>query len=194
MDTARDVFAEKGFHSTSMDDVAGRAGVTKPILYQHFESKRALYVEVLEDVGAQLLNHLAAATGNADGMRERVAEGFRAYFAFVAANRNAFRLLFGASVRNDDEFAVVVGRVLDSAGDAITTLVDVPLPPPQRRMIAHALMGMAEATSREAILTDDEDSLGPDELARWMSELAWFGLRGLRAGDAQAATGASATG
>ena len=54
LDVALDAFAERGFHRTSMDDVAEAAGVTKPVLYQHFGSKRELYLELLDDVGRQL--------------------------------------------------------------------------------------------------------------------------------------------
>ena len=62
LDVACQVFAAGGFHTTAMDDVANAAGVTKPVLYQHFPSKRALFVELLEDVGRQLLDGLEVAT------------------------------------------------------------------------------------------------------------------------------------
>ena len=55
-----------------MDDIAEGAGVTKPVLYQHFPSKRALYGELLEDTGRRLLEHLTAATSRRDlGPRAR---------------------------------------------------------------------------------------------------------------------------
>src|SRR6516162_3903861 len=60
-DVARERFSQQGFHATSMDEIAEAAGVTKPVLYQHFPSKRALYVELLEDTGRQLLTALAEA-------------------------------------------------------------------------------------------------------------------------------------
>ena len=88
-----------------MDEVAEAAGVTKPVLYQHFPSKRALYRELLDDVGTQLVGDMIAAARRATTGRERVEDGFAAYFRFVTDNRAAFRLLFGASVRNDPEFA-----------------------------------------------------------------------------------------
>src|SRR2546423_13256660 len=103
-EVARERFAHQGFHATSMDEIAVAAGVTKPVLYQHFPSKRALYVELLEDVGNQLLARLTGATDRASTGRQRVQDGFGAYFRFVDENRSAFRLLFGASVRNDPEF------------------------------------------------------------------------------------------
>src|SRR5882724_10867649 len=110
---AVEVFGERGFHATSMDEVAEAAGVTKPVLYQHFPSKRALYRELLDDVDAQLVARLVTATSGVASGRERVQEGFAAYFRFVAENRSGVRLLFGASVRNDPEFAVVAERAID---------------------------------------------------------------------------------
>ena len=180
LDVACQVFAERGFHATSMDDVATRAGVTKPVLYQHFPSKRALFVELLDDVGHQLLGELAIATGAAHSGRERVHEGFTAYFRFVTGNQAAFRLLFGASARNDPEFTEVVDRVLDETAEAITNLIAIEGTTEHRRVLAHALIGVAEATSRDA-LTDDGAGLAPELLAHWVSELVWFGLRGVRA-------------
>ena len=180
LDVARVQFAERGFHTTSMDEIAAAAGVTKPVLYQHFPSKRALFVELLDDLGRQLLHELAAATGAAPTGRERVEEGFASYFRFVTGNESAFRVLFGASARNDPEFAEIVERILDDSAEAITQLIEIEGTAEHRRVLAHALIGIAEATSRDA-LTDDGSSAEPALLARWVSELAWFGLRGVRA-------------
>jgi AcrR family transcriptional regulator len=175
-------FAANGYHLTSMNQVAEAAGVTKPVLYQHFPSKRALFVELLADVGRQLLDELTEATSRANTGRERVEEGFSAYFRFVTNNRAAFRLLFGASARNDPEFARIVDEVLHDAADAISQLIEIEGTAEHRRVLAHALVGVAEATSRHA-LTDPDASHDADELAAWISELAWFGLRGIRPED-----------
>jgi AcrR family transcriptional regulator len=180
LDVACPIFAERGFHTTSMDDVAAGAGVTKPVLYQHFPSKRALYVELLDDIGRRLLTELRTATSQVSTGRERVEAGFSAYFRFVTDNPPAFRLLFGASVRNDPEFARVADRVLDDATTAISTLIDIDAGAEHRRVLAHALIGIAEATSRDALTGDRHDSA---TLANWVSELVWFGLRGVRTGE-----------
>ena len=63
--TALEMFAQQGFHATSMNDVAEAAGVTKPVLYQHFASKRQLYLELLEDVGTRLGQVIEDATSSA---------------------------------------------------------------------------------------------------------------------------------
>ncbi len=179
LSVAVEVFGERGFHATSMDEVAEAAGVTKPVLYQHFPSKRALYRELLDDVDAQLVAQLVEATAGAASGRERVEAGFAAYFRFVSDNRAAFRLLFGASVRNDPEFTVVAERAIDRIADLIAELIEIEAPTGHRRVLAHAIVGMAEATSRR--LTNDDAEDDPDRLAAWLAEMAWFGLRGVRA-------------
>jgi AcrR family transcriptional regulator len=181
LDVAGEVFADRGFHATSMDDVATAAGVTKPVLYQHFRNKRALFLELLDDVGEQLLAQLAAAAEPGLGGRARVEAGFNRYFRFARENPASFRLIFGASVRNDPEFAERSERVLEEAALVVVTLIDLPVEPDHKLVLAHAIVGIAEATSRRSIAVDDHNE-HPDceQLARWLAELAWFGLRGIR--------------
>ena len=179
LEVAIELFATHGFYSTSMEDIADAAGVTKPVVYQHFPSKRALYRELLDDVDAKLTDRLVMATASATTGRERVQEGFAAYFHFVAEHRAAFRLLFGASVRNDPEFSMVADATIERFADLIAELIEIDAAPEHRRTLAHAVVGMAEATSRR--VTNDEGEDDPDRLAGWLAEMAWFGLRGVRA-------------
>jgi AcrR family transcriptional regulator len=171
-----------------MDDVAEAAGVTKPVLYQHFPSKRALYRELLEDVGARLMAEITAAAAPADSGRERVQNGMAAYFRFVTGNQPAFRLLFGASVRNDAEFAEVASTVLEHMSMAVAEMLDVDLPAEQKAVLAHAVIGMAEAVGRRA-LRDESHEQDPELLAHWTAELVWYGLRGIRTGPEVATPG-----
>jgi AcrR family transcriptional regulator len=188
LDVAREVFAANGFHETSMDVVAEAAGVTKPVLYQHFPSKRALYMELLEHTGAQLLEQLDVATKVASSPRERVEAGFFAYFRFVVHNQASFRLLFSTSIRSDPEFSGVVDKVVRAAADVIAELIEIPASGRHRHVLADALVGMAEAVGLRAV-DDTEAELDAALLARWVSELAWFGLRGIRAETEAAARG-----
>ena len=64
-------FARAGYHETSMNDVADAAGVTKPVLYQHFESKRELYQALLDDVGERLVAAITEATTGIESGREQ---------------------------------------------------------------------------------------------------------------------------
>jgi AcrR family transcriptional regulator len=182
LDVAREVFSERGFHAASMDEIAEAAGVTKPVLYQHFPSKRSLYIELLEDTGEQLLHALTVATSGVETGRERVESGFLAYFRFVSERRAGFRLLFSASIGTDPEFARVVDRVVRHAAEIISQLIEIPASEAHRRVLANALVGMAESVGRHTSdAPDRDDAADAEDLARWISELAWFGLRGVRA-------------
>jgi AcrR family transcriptional regulator len=176
---AQEVFVANGYHAAAMDDIADRAGVSKPVLYQHFPSKRALYVELLEETGRQLLSTLAEATAEAGSLRERVELGFRAYFRFAVGHRSAFLFLLGTSLRSDPEFARIVEEILDAAAETIATLIEIPATDEHRQMLANAIVGMAESVGRKA-LRDPDAIVDSDQLAQWISELAWFGLRGVR--------------
>ena len=179
LDVAIEVFAASGFHLTSMNDVADAAGVTKPVLYQHFPSKRALYLELLRAVGTQLMDAIAAATRHAAGPRQQVEDGLRAYFGFVADHPPAYRLLFGGGTRRDAEFAEEVARVERSMAGVIAELITVEgLAEADRLLFAHGIVGLAEGTSRHWI--NDALDLDPADVAVRVADLAWRGLRGIR--------------
>lgn len=177
LDVALEVFSTRGFHATSMDDIAEAAGVTKPVLYQHFRSKRALYLELLDDVGAQLRDAITKATIEADGPRRQVEAGCRAYFQFVNDRRNAFKLLFGGGARRDAEFGDAVRRVEEAIAEAVAPFIEADIDPGHQRVLAHAIVGMAEGTSRYWVANDLD--LDPEQLARRVAEFAWAGLRGI---------------
>ena len=178
LDVAMKVFAERGFHATSMNDVADAAGVTKPVLYQHFPSKRALYLELLRSVGDELMQAIAEATAGA-GPREQVEHGLHAYFRFVADQGPAYWLMFGGGTRRDAEFAEEATRVERSIAAVIAELITVEgLSQEDRLLYAHGIVGLAEGTSRHLI--GDAQALDPEAVAVKVADLAWRGLRGLR--------------
>ncbi|MEM9041304.1 MAG: TetR/AcrR family transcriptional regulator [Actinomycetota bacterium] len=178
LDVALEVFAAAGFHGASMNDVAEAAGVTKPVLYQHFDSKRALYRALLDEVGNRLLEAIAKATAEASDGREMTEMGFRAYFRWVADDHDAFRLLFGPGTAGDDEFSEVIQRIHTESAAATAPLIDVDIPESHRLTLAHALVGLAEGASRR--LVELGDAFDPDEIADEVSALAWAGLRAVQ--------------
>lgn len=179
LDVACDVFADRGFSATIMDDVAFAAGVTKPVLYQHFESKRALFIAVLEDCGERLIGNILTATKQGETLREQMIHGFTAYFDFVKNDDSGFRLLFGSSARNDTDFAEVTNRVLEHFADSVTSLIIEDIPNEERRLIAHALIGMAESAARYTYLSGTDVGVSDENLHEWVTALAWKGLRGI---------------
>jgi len=173
-----EVFARQGFHGTSMNDVADAAGVTKPVLYQHFASKRELYLALLEEVGRELLEAIAKATAVALDGRSQTEAGFGAYFRWVDDDRDAFLLLFGSGARRDEEFAEAVRKVEEAIAEAIEPLIAADIDASHRRTLAHALVGLAEGASRPLVATGL--AFDPELISRQVADLAWAGLRGVR--------------
>ena len=179
LEVALGVFAREGYHETSMNDVAEAAGVTKPVLYQHFRSKRELYLELLRDVGGRLERAIADATAGAGGPRQQVEAGLRAYFEFVADQREGFELLFARGARTDEEFLVVAQKVEASIAAFVAELIEVDgLDPAHRTLLAYGVVGVAEGTSRHWLT--QQQALVPERLASQVADLVWAGLRGVR--------------
>ena len=117
LDVALPVFASAGFHGASMNDIAEAVGVTKPVLYQHFDSKRDLYQALIDEVGARLLGNIAKAAAEATDGKSQTELGFQAYFRWVAEDHDSFRFLFGAGSRRDEEFNDAVRKITAEAAD-----------------------------------------------------------------------------
>jgi AcrR family transcriptional regulator len=177
LDVALEVFAQKGFHVTSMEEVADAAGVTKPVLYQHFASKRELYLELREDVGGQMMTAIAKAVAQARGPHQQVEVGFAAYFRFVAEHEDAFRLLFGGGARRDEEFADAVSHVESTIADELARLIEADIDTEHRRLLAHGLIGLAEGASRYWVANGR--AIDVERLSRRMAQMTWAGLRGV---------------
>lgn len=177
LDVAIDEFGRAGYFGTSMNDIAEAAGVTKPVLYQHFDSKADLYRALLDEVGNRMLDAIAKATSDATDGRDRTERGFAAYFSWVADHHQEFSLLFGGSARHERAFSAQIRRITDESASAIAGLIDVDLDPVHRTTIAHGLVGLAEGASRR--LVGAGEPFDPDEIAAVVSRLAWAGLRSL---------------
>lgn len=181
------LFAERGFSSTTMDDVAEAAGVTKPLLYQHFSSKKALYLELVNEVADRILIAIAEATSQAAGPRSQVEEGLRAYFALVVEDPAGFKLLYDRDHGGDEELGTAVRQVERALVKAVDPLIDAGLDPDHRRFLAAGLVGMAEGASIAWIDLDvelgseQEREIESERLARRMSSMLWAGLRSVRA-------------
>jgi AcrR family transcriptional regulator len=178
LDVALVVFASAGFHGASMNEIADAAGVTKPVLYQHFDSKRDLYQALIEEVGNRLRTNIDKATAEATDGKSQTELGFRAYFRWVAEDHDGFRLLFGSGSRRDDEFNESIRKITAESARAVAPLIAVDIDESHRETLAHALVGLAEGASRRLVgLGKDFD---PDAIAAEVSALAWAGLRAVQ--------------
>src|ERR1051325_3149132 len=97
---AQQVFVAQGYHAAAMDDIAERAGVSKPVLYQHFPGKLELYLALLDTHCDALVDRLRRALGATNDNKERIRGCTEAYFEFVDHESEAFRLVFESDLRN----------------------------------------------------------------------------------------------
>jgi AcrR family transcriptional regulator len=183
LDVAMDRFAATGYHDTSMEDIAEAAGVTKPVLYQHFDSKHELFLELLDAVGRQLLQEVVSRAVAETNPYQRVLAGFRAYFQFVCERTNGFRLVFGGGARLTDDFADSIRRLEGEIAETIGRFIDADIDDEHRDLLGHAIVGLGEVAARRWL--DQRGSAGPldpaegEQMAVRLADLVWAGLRGL---------------
>lgn len=170
-------FGAAGFHATSMNHIAAAAGVTKPVLYQHFSSKTELFEQVVASAGTTLRNAMEKALASESNPKGRVQSGFRALVGILATDESTYRVLFGDKTRSDPETAREVSAIERSMAVSIANeLSDLSEDHGVRLMLAHSIVGMAEGALRHWY--NDDYDLEPSELAAHLAELAWAGLRG----------------
>lgn len=177
LDIALNSFSAGGYHNTSMNDIAEALAITKPVVYQYFDSKRALYLELLHDVSHDLIRTVTDAIARATDPRDQTEQGLVAYFTWVAEHREAFALLFESSERVDEEFADIVNEFENQAANAIAPFIATNVSPEDQHTFAVGIVGMAETVSRQ-VLRSGRD-VEPHRLGRALAELAWGGLRSL---------------
>jgi AcrR family transcriptional regulator len=177
LDVARRVFGNSGFHAVSMETVAKEAGVTKPILYDHFPSKKDLYLALIDADLAVLHEEVRAALDSPKGNRERIRASFQAYFDFVDEHAEGFRLLMqetvGAEVQFRDRVAKVRDQILAEVAELIVRESKGRLDREHAEIVALALIGMVETVAQR-------DPGGPPprrhEAVDVLVRLAWRGI------------------
>src|SRR5690606_15462476 len=92
--SALEVFVAHGYHSAAMDDIADRAGVSKPVLYQHFPGKLELYMALLDQSCNAITESIRTALASTQDNKARVAAAIAAFYEYVANDTGAFRLVF----------------------------------------------------------------------------------------------------
>ncbi|MEI8080244.1 MAG: TetR/AcrR family transcriptional regulator [Actinomycetes bacterium] len=178
LDVALEVFVSQGYHAAAMDDIADRAGVSKPVLYQHFPSKLELYVALLNSSAEELKNRLHAALDSTRDNRKRVRAAVDAYFAFVDDSTEAFRLLFESDLYNEQ---AVRKRVERSDRECATLLVEViaedtGLEREESTTLAFGLIGMAKTSARYWLRSNKPVSR--QDAVLLVSRMAWRGISG----------------
>ena len=175
---AQDVFVAQGFHAAAMDDIADRAGVSKPVLYQHFPGKRELYLALLEEQVDELTERVRQAMAATEDNQARVDAAVGAYFDFIDADGEAFRLVFESDLRNDAEVRRIADRGSRACTEAIAEVIaeDTGTDRERALLLSAGLTGLAETSARWWLAT--KGTVSRDEAVSLMSALAWRGISG----------------
>jgi len=180
MAAAQEVFVANGYHAAAMDDIADRAGVSKPVLYQHFPGKLELYLALLDLHTTELVGAVRSAMAATTDNAERVHNAVSAYFDFVdgesADVQGAFRLVFETDLRNEpavrDRIAGVSRLCMQAVADTIAA--DTGLPQAQVELLAATVTGTSEVAARWWLESDR--ALPKAEAVRLIEGLVWRGI------------------
>lgn len=176
LDAAQEIFVANGYHATAMDDIAERAGVSKPVLYQHFPGKLDLYLALLDAHGDALVDTIRTAMESTKDNKTRVHRATQAYFDFVDARGEAFRLVFESDLRNDPVVAERVDRVERDCGLAIaeTIMADTGVGRERAELLAFGLTGAAEMAARRWLVS--KRSVPKEDAVELVATLTWRGI------------------
>ena len=177
LDAASEVFAAKGYHAAAMDDIADVAGVSKPVLYQHFPSKLDLYLALLDQSCDRLVEVVEDALASTEENADRVIATVAAFYEFVSSTSGEFRFIFESDLTGDGAVQQRLARVNSEISDAIAEVIaeDTSLPRQQAKLLAVCLVGIAQVSARYWI-SGGRSAVTLDEAKQLVSNLAWRGI------------------
>jgi AcrR family transcriptional regulator len=175
---ALEVFTVAGYHSAAMDEIADRAKVSKPVLYQHFPSKLDLYLAVLDLHIDSLVFAIQKAIAANRENSSRVAATVEAYFGFIDSEGEAFRLLFESDMSVEPQVRERLNRMTYDCAAAISAVIsiDTGLGKEESMMLAVGIIGTVQTSARHWLDRDGKiDRLRATEL---VMNLIWRGISG----------------
>lgn len=175
---AQEVFVAQGYHAAAMDDIAERAGVSKPVLYQHFPGKLDLYLALLDQHCESLIQSVRTALASTSDNKQRVRATMDAYFTYVEDDGGAFRLVFESDLTNEPAVRERVDKVTNDCAEAICDVIaeDTGLSRDESMLLASGLGGLAQVVARSWLHSDR--SVPRDKAVQLLASLAWRGIAG----------------
>ena len=176
LDAALSAFSARGYHNTSLDDVAREAGVSKALIYEHFASKQELYADLIARNARELTQRVAGALSGVEveSTSKRLATGLEAFFAFVEERRDGWVVLH----RDGPAGAAAAGRLRELRARLAATIAQLLAREPGEReeALAHAIVGAGEALATYWV---EHPSIPAEVVASELVELVWPGLERL---------------
>lgn len=173
-----EVFVARGYHAAAMDEIAERAGVSKPVLYQHFPGKQELYLALLDESVESLLDAVRTALRSTNDNRQRVSATFSAYFEYIAEHRGTFRLVFESDFTNDPAVRERLDKADRECSDMVSQVIkeDTGLTDDEAHLLGIGLLGMAQVSARYWLGT--LGSIPREAAEQLVARLAWRGISG----------------
>ena len=195
LDAALTAFSQKGYHATSLDDIAREAEVSKALIYEHFASKQELHGDLIARNARELTQRVAGALSGVEveSTVERLATGLEAFFAFVEERRDAWRMLFRDAA--DPESSAVLDRMVEQVTREVTVLIsqdpgarDLTRAGDDRslRLLAEMLVGGAQSMAN---WWTDHPEAPRAQLVEIAMDFAWLGLERLSRGERWSSSG-----
>ena len=178
LSAALEVFTAAGYHSAAMDEIADRANVSKPVLYQHFPSKLELYLAVLDLHIDSLVFAIQKAIAEHRSNADRVKATVEAYFGFIDSEGEAFRLLFESDMNLEPQVRERLNRMTYDCAAAVSAVIaiDTGLAKEESMMLAVGLIGTVQTIARHWLDRDGKiDRMRATEL---VMNLIWRGISG----------------
>jgi len=174
---AQEVFVAQGYHAAAMDEIAERAGVSKPVLYQHFPGKLDLYLALLDESADALVDIVREALDSTSDNKQRVGATFGAFFDFVGREGEAFRLVFESDLSNEPAVRARHERTMRECAELISQMIkaDAGVTDNEAHLLGMALVGMAQVSARYWLGTG---SIPRDAAEQLIARLAWRGISG----------------
>ncbi|MDO5683623.1 MAG: TetR/AcrR family transcriptional regulator [Propionibacteriaceae bacterium] len=179
LDVAGQVFADKGYHSAAMDDIAEAAGVSKPVLYQHFPSKLDLYLALVDRASEEIVDLVRNAIVGTTDNAQRVSAALGSFYEFVAQAGKSFRFVFESDLIGDAQVSDRIWQAHRDLAEAIgqSIAADTRMPPTHARLLGISLVGLAQVGARYWV-GELRDELSAQEASDLVATLAWRGVRG----------------
>ena len=171
-----EIFTEKGFHLASMDAIAERAGVSKPILYQHFSSKEDLYLGILDERVEVIVQQVSTAIDAATGAKNRLEAAIACYFELIDDADRGYRLIFESDFTMNHNVRArvedVVAQISRIVGTEVANQTGRSLG--EANILAGGLCGMAQAAAWRWLRLGRPIAL--EAAVAQTLDLAWNGL------------------
>lgn len=173
---ASEVFVDRGYHAAGMDEIADRAGVSKPVLYQHFSSKLELYLAVLARHVENLVSGVRQALRTTTDNRLRVRAAVAAFFEFIEHDGQGYRLIFENDYVTEPQVSLQVKVATEACTDAVFDLIshDSGLDPHRARMIAVGLVSISVDSARYWL--DNDRPITKEDAIEGTVQFIWGGL------------------